>query len=139
MKLRLHRKRTDSASVVSFELPEDARVWYTKLITKGAKNGDWYDITIEEPNRGRTTGAHSQSHHGNGHCMQIAAETGNSFEAVKMETKRMAMEHGHWQFDTIHGNVWPKSEAGATVEEAIEWIECTHQLAAEWGIKLVEE
>jgi hypothetical protein len=139
MKLRLHRKRTDSASVVSFELPDDARAWYTKLITKGAKNGDWYDVTIEEPKRGRTTGAHSQSHHGNGHCMQISAETGNSFEAVKMHTKYMAMEQGGWQWDTIAGKEYPKSEAGATIEEAIVWIEATHQLAAELGIKLVEE
>ena len=139
MKLRLHRKRTDSARVVSFELPEDSEAWYTKLIQKGAKQGDWYDVTIDLPKRGRTTGEHSQSHHGNGHCMQIAAETGNSFEAVKMHTKYMAMEQGGWQWDTIAGKEYPKSEAGATVEEAIVWIECCHQLAAELDIKLMEE
>ncbi len=139
MKLRLLRQKTGKNDLVAFTIPKDALAWYTKLITKGAKNGDWYDVTIEEPKRGRTTGAHSQSHHGNGHCMQIAAETGNSFEAVKMHTKYMAMEQGGWQWDTIKGKEYPKSEAGATVEEAIVWIEATHQLAAELGIKLVEE
>lgn len=139
MKLRMLRQKTRKNDLVAFTIPEDAIAWYTKLIQKGTKKGDWYDVSIELPKRSRTTGKHSQSHHGNGHCMQIAIETGNSFEAIKGETKRMAMEHGKWRYDTIHDHVYPKSESEATVEEATEWIECTHQLAAELGIKLVEE
>ena len=139
MKLRMHRELTGKRNVIAFKIPEEAIQWALTIVAKGSKIGDVYDVTIDLPKRGRTTGKHSQSHHGNGHCMQIAAETGNSFEAVKLETKRMAMEQGKWRFETIHGNPWPLSEAQATVEEATEWIECCHRLADELVIILMEE
>ena len=139
MKIRMHRIKSGSKSVASFEVPEEAVNWYVKLVKKGNALGDVYDVSIELPKRHRSTGPKSQNHHGNAHCMQIAAETGNSFEVVKMETKKMAAEHGNWQYETLpNGHIWPGSEACATVGEAIEWIECCHQLASELGIKLME-
>jgi hypothetical protein len=71
--------------------------------------------------------------------MQIARETGNSFDAVKMETKRMACVQGEWPWETLaNGSTWPGSERDASVEAAACWIDCCHRLAADLGIVLRE-
>ena len=47
----------------------------------------------EVPKR-RSTGPLSQNHHFNGHCAQVARETGNDFEDVKLGIKARAIKRG---------------------------------------------
>jgi hypothetical protein len=93
------------------------------------------------PGKPRSTGAESQNHHINGHCQQIAAETGTEFGAVKEYMKRLCVEQGRaWKFTSLpDGTICPGSEANATVDEASALIENIHQWAAEWNIELIEE
>jgi hypothetical protein len=57
---------------------------------------------------------------------------------VKDHLKELAISRGYG-FETLpDGAVKPKSEADATVEEAIILIETAHQFAAEWNIPLIE-
>lgn len=136
--MKLHRIKSGSSNILTFEVPEMMKDSFRKNIFTAMKNGDWW--SVEPSKKKRSTGAFSQNHHGNGHIMQIAQETGNSFDVVKMETKKMACEAGGWNYETLpNGNVWPGSESDATSAQAEVWIECIHMLAADLGIILQEE
>lgn len=140
MKARLHRLKTGTVEKLMFEIPREVQPAFQKLVEKVAPTGDWYDVEVKPPRRIRSTGYKSANHHINGHLMQIAAETGNSFDCLKLEAKRIAAERGQWIWETLkNGSIYPGSEADASVGEASALIEVIHQLAAEWGITLQED
>ena len=119
-------------------IPAWAQADLHRLATKADKHGGTVSYAITLPRRPRTTGERSQNHRINGHCQQIAMETGCSFGAVKMHMKRLAIDRGY-PFDTLpDGTVAPKSEADVTVEEATYLIETINQFAGEYGIELRE-
>jgi hypothetical protein len=102
------------------------------------RHGGYGALSVDTPRRPRTTGERSQNHHFNGHCQTIAVETGCSFDAVKAHIKRLAVDIGY-PFDTLpDGTVAPKSEADASVEDAIKLIDAAHRFAAEYQIRLRE-
>jgi hypothetical protein len=86
----------------------------------------------------RTTGPHSQRTHINGHIAQMATETGNNFETVKLWCKREAISEAY-PFDTFRGVMIPWSEARLDTVQAAKFIETIHRLAAELSIRLREE
>jgi len=86
----------------------------------------------------RTTGEHSQGAHINGHIAQIAQETGNDFDTVKLWCKREAMSEGY-PFDSFKGVMIPWSETRLDTIQAARFIETIHRLAAELEIRLIEE
>ena len=99
---------------------------------------------VNAPPKKRTTGWQSQNHHFNGHCMQIAKDTGNDFSDVKVGVKARAIKRG---FPTPHiirvrgrgtVEVW-KSESDCTTVECAMLIDECHQIADELGIILIEE
>jgi hypothetical protein len=79
---------------------------------------------------------------------QIAQETGNDFEDVKLYLKRRAMsmgypmlmdEKGEVTCSLVDGEPLPQHEREATSEEAALLIDAAHMLAAELEIVLTEE
>jgi hypothetical protein len=101
------------------------------------KKDHYYRIRIDRPRKARTTGERSQNHHINGHCQQIAIETGNDLETVKMYCKEQAISEGY-PFDEFGGRAIPYSETRIDTVQAGVLIETIHRLAAELGIVLVE-
>jgi hypothetical protein len=91
-------------------------------------------LTIEPPKKRRTTGEGSQNHHLNGHIMQICNVTGASYNAVKDEVKRIAVE----LMEIVNGHIHPQGESESSTEECAKLIEAAHVLAAEQGIILKE-
>ena len=97
----------------------------------------WH-VEISKPRKPRTTGERSQNHHLNGHCQQLAQETGNDFDTVKYAVKYRAIPGGY-PYDTMGDLVVPWSESRVdTVQCAVAIVEA-HRLADELGIKLIEE
>ena len=88
--------------------------------------------------KGRSTGWKSQSHHINGHCQQIAEETGNDFDTVKSYCKNEAISAGY-PIDILNDIVIPWSEARIDTLQASILIDTIHRLAADYGINLKEE
>lgn len=117
---------------------------YLQLIK--SKNAGYCTITIDTPHKPRTTGDKSQNRHLNGHVQQIAQETGNPFEVVKMEIKHRAISMGYpilYKPDgtprtDLWGRVMGISEADSSTSECALLIETAHRLAAELGIFLQE-
>ena len=128
---------TGSPAAVSFELPVKYRATWEKMV-ENAKTNQW-NVKISRPKRPRTTGWKSQNHHINGHCQQIAMETGNSFTAVKERMKELAIGRGYPKETLVDGSVKPKSEADIDTVEAGYLIDTIHQFADEWNIRLIEE
>jgi hypothetical protein len=95
-------------------------------------------VQLSKPSRPRTTGIGSQNHHINGHVQQIAVETGNDFDMVKMAAKQAALGMGY-PFKTIAGQVVPYSETELDTEQAAVLIEALHVIAAELDIRLKED
>ena len=98
-----------------------------------------YEVTVKLLSKPRTTGWRSQNHHINGHCQQIAMETGNSFSAVKERMKELAIDRGYPIETLPDGTVKPRSEADVDTIQAAALIDTIDQFAAEWGIALIEE
>ncbi len=129
--------KTNSRAAVSFELPEMFRAaWWASR--EGNKTGYW-NVKISRPKRPRTTGDKSQNHHINGHCQQIANETGNSFAVVKERMKVLAIDRNYPIETLLDGSVMPRSEADIDTVEAGYLIDTIHQFADEWQIRLIEE
>ena len=101
------------------------------------KKDHYYRIRIDRPRKARTTGDRSQNHHINGHCQQIAIETGNNFETVKTYCKEQAISEGY-PYDEFGGKMIPYSETRIDTVQAGVLIETIHRLAAELGIVLEE-
>jgi len=135
---RAKRIRTNSPTVISFEVSASLTPELRDLFQKGIeKTGDVYTLEIEPFKKPRTTGPFSQSHHINGHVQQLAAAAGTSFEIMKRYVKIRAAELGY-PSEIWHGIVEPKSEAKATVEEAIMLIDAAHLIATEINVTLYE-
>jgi hypothetical protein len=94
-------------------------------------------IQLKKWYKGRSTGWKSQSHHINGHCQQIAEETGNDFDTVKSYCKNEAISAGY-PIDILNDIVIPWSEARIDTLQASILIDTIHRLAAEYGINLKE-
>jgi hypothetical protein len=93
--------------------------------------------------KSRTTGPHSQNHHFNSHVAQVAKETGNDFDDVKIGVKARAIKRGYPEprIRKAGGRtfeVW-KSESDCTTLECSWLIDEIHQIADELGITLREE
>ena len=109
------------------------------------RDNGFVTIRISNVHRTRSTGERSQNHHINGHCQQIATETGNPFDVVKAEIKCRAVDMGYPMLERngevrldLYGRPMGISEADSTVEECALLIEAAHMLAAELGIVLEE-
>lgn len=144
---RIHRIKTGNRLTVAFEIPATREGEYAALILKGQPR-DLYDVTISTLRRKHTTGWKSQNHHLNGHVMQIANETGNPFDDVKMFVKRKAIArglplmtkpNGDLVYSLVDGEPLPKSEADMDTVECGYCIDESHVLASELGIVLIEE
>jgi len=133
---RLHTGHEDR---ICFELPEYSRAAVWSLLRKAhKKHRGMVQLIIDVPMRKRSTGKNSQNAHINGHCQQLAMETGNSFRAVKERMKELAVNRGY-PFETLpDGSTRPKSEAEITVDEAKHLIDAIHQFADEWFFVLIE-
>ena len=108
------------------------------------KYGDMVRLILDVPMRKRSTGKNSQNAHINGHCQQIAIETGNDFTVVKESMKALALGRGYPMAGCVltgkrEGEPIPRSEADITVDEAKILIDTIHQFADEWFIVLIEE
>jgi len=95
-------------------------------------------VKLGKPRKPRTTGELSQNHHLNGDIAQIAVETGDEFDDVKMEIKRRAIKRGYPFRTDSFGNVVPQSEADCSTTECAMLIEEAHDVAAFLNIKLRE-
>jgi len=131
------RLSTGSSAAICFEIPIPYRTPLWAMV-ESAKT-DYWNVKISRPKRPRTTGWKSQNHHINGHCQQIAMETGNSFTAVKERMKELAIGRGYPKETLVDGSVKPKSEADIDTVEAGYLIDTIHQFADEWNIRLIEE
>lgn len=148
MKLTIHRAvrvRTGNRLRFECEIPPGYAELYEAILRKSP---DRLDVTIATPSRPRTTGDKSQNHHLNGHCMQIAQATGNSFDDVKLYVKRAAFSlglpmatrpDGTPVLSLNDGQPIPISESDMDVQQCGWCIECAHVLAGELGVVLVEE
>lgn len=134
-------KRVNIAGRIAFEPPADLGACENikrELRKCRDKHNDYVLVTIQSPKRPRTTGAHSQNHHLNGHIMQICNETGASYNAVKDEIKRIAVENMGYPYEIVNGHIYPKGESESSTDECAKLIEAAHVLAAEMGIILQE-
>lgn len=134
-------KRVTIAGRIAFEPPADkaadANIKH-ELRKCRDKYGDYVLVTMQPPKRPRTTGKDSQNHHLNGHIMQICAETGNDYDAVKDAVKMLAVSTMGYPYKTIGGQNVPQRERDASVDECALLIEAAHVLAADLGIILQE-
>ena len=134
-------KRATVAGKIAFIPPADSGAGEAikRELRKCRDNhNDFVLLTIQPPKKPRTTGEGSQNHHLNGHIMQICNETGNSYNAVKDEVKRIAVEMMGYPYEIVHGHIHPQGESESSTEECAKLIEAAHVLAAEQGIILKE-
>jgi hypothetical protein len=150
MKLELlnaKRVKTGDPALLSVEIPLSLRFEYRELLRKG-QPVDRYNLVIQNPTRKRSTGPWSQNHHLNGHAMQIAQETGQNFDDVKLYAKRQAIArglplklkpNGEIVYSIVDGQPVPISETEMDTLQCGWVIDEIHILAAELGIILREE
>ena len=134
-------KRVNIAGRIAFEPPADdgANANIKRELRKCRdKHNDYVLVTIQPPRKPRTTGEHSQNHHLNGHIMQICNETGNTYNAVKDEIKRIAVENMGYPYEEINEHIHPIGERESSTDECAKLIEAAHVLAADLGIILQE-
>ena len=132
---------SDTDAYFCFQQPSDpaARANIRRELEKCIEKSNGYALlTIQPPKRPRTTGANSQNHHLNGHILQICNSTGNSYDAVKNEVKRIAVEEMNYPYELVNGHIQPQGESESSVEECALLIEASHVLAADLGIILIE-
>ena len=61
-------------------IPDDAKQAYHHMLDYCIKKkGGYVSVIVQPPRKPRATGEKSQSHHFNGHCVQIAQEIGEEF------------------------------------------------------------
>ena len=145
--LGIQRIKTGSPRVVSLEIPDIREAEYRVLVKK-AQPADRFDLVLSTPRRKRSTGPHSQNAHLNGHVVQIAQETGQDFEAVKLYVKRQAIARGlplktrpdgAIVYSIVDSQPVPISETDMDTTQCGWCIEELHILAAELGIALRED
>ena len=115
--------------VPAWEVPHFSRPGW-QLYLQDNKDKQYDRLLIKVPSKPRTTGRHSQNTHINGHCQQIACETGNDFDTIKLMMKRGAISQGY-PFDTDpDGGVDPWSEKRLNTKQASVLIEYIHYWCA---------
>lgn len=134
-------KRMFEKGRITFELPSDVEIQNAiknELIKCHDKHNDYVLVTMQSPKRPRTIGKDSQSHHLNGHIMQICSSTGNDYETVKYCVKMLAVEQMGYPFKNIGKHVLPQTERECSTEDCAKLIEAVHILASELNIILQE-
>lgn len=134
-------RRVDIAGRIAFEPPADSGAQEAikrELHKCRDKHHDYVLLTLQPPKRPRTTGEGSQNHHLNGHIMQICNETGSSYNAVKDEIKRIAVENMGYPYELVNGHIHPQGESECSTDECAKLIEAAHVLAADLCIILQE-
>ena len=134
-------RRVDIAGRIAFEPPADSGAQEAikrELRKCRDKHHDYVLLTLQPPKRPRTTGEGSQNHHLNGHIMQICNETGSSYNAVKDEIKRIAVENMGYPYELVNGHIHPQGESECSIDECAKLIEAAHVLAADLCIILQE-
>ena len=89
-------KRINMKGHICFEAPseEDLQTSLRNVLRICQdKHNDFVRVTIKPPYKPRTTGAHSQNHHLNGHIIQICNVMGNSYDVIKYCVKMIAVEN----------------------------------------------
>lgn len=138
---------TCDRQTIAIIAPRDKRADYKQVVDLAdKKHGGFVTVTIETPRKPRTTGDGSQSHHINGHIQQIAQETGNPFEVIKLEVKYRAIGMGYPILYRPDGqpqrDLWGRemgiSEADSSTSDCAILIEASHIIASELGIILQE-
>lgn len=131
----------------SLKLPETGRKMVQEMLEFCFdKRNAFVSFALSPPRRPRSTGSKSQSHHINGHCQQIAMETGMPFDEVKKFIKLKAIDRGYPFIVDKKGepikdywnNLIGISESDSSIEECKLLIDTVHQFAAEWEISLNE-
>jgi hypothetical protein len=121
-------------------LPDDLQPAKQRLFDFCNKSrGGYLRVTLAPPYKKRSTGDKSQNHHLNGHCQQIANETGEDFDIIKMHVKRTAIKYGYPTYEDVFGELQPKSEADTDTIECGYAIEACHEIAAFLGVVLDEK
>lgn len=128
------------ADTDGIKIPDAYQMAFKNLLAFCHKNrGGYLRITLAPPFKRRSTGAGSQNHHINGHCQQIANETGEDFDVIKMEAKRKAIKYGYRTRIDMFGNTVPVSETDIDTTEAGYLIEALHEIAAFLNMSLIEK
>ena len=136
MKLDIIIKATEKG----IRIPDEYKTTFDQIIEYcKEKRGGYLRLIVSPPFKHRSTGEKSQNHHINGHCQQIANETGEDFDNIKMHAKRTAIKRGYPTRTDIFGEVFPLSETEIDVEQAGYLIESLHEIAAFLGIELQED
>ena len=138
-------KRRDGR--LKLEFSKDERLLIQDVLDFWMMRGGMVQFTIGRPVKPRTIGLKSQQSHFNGHCQQVAMDTGQPFDQVKKEMKRLAISRGYpilYDEKGIpiydeYGREQGISEASANTIEGGYLIETIHQFADENGIDLIEE
>jgi hypothetical protein len=102
------------------------------------KRGGYLRMQLSPPFKHRSTGENSQNHHINGHCQQIANETGEEFDVIKAEAKRRAIKWGYPIRTNVFGEAVPLSETELDPEQAGFLIESLHEIAGFLEVRLKE-
>jgi len=147
MEAKLKRIPTGRPDLISFELPADYKQEYAYLVKKAETTNDYWRASLEPWRNKRSTGAHSQNSHFNGHIQQIVEYTGDDFAVMKRYIKRYCFgqglrmktgAEGKILYSFTDGEPIPISEADMTTQECSWCIEACHLIAAELGIILRE-
>lgn len=141
MQVQMTLHRVFCRGKLCFELPSEPELLEalrSLLTTCQSKCGDYVSITLNKPFRPRTVGDKSQSHHLNGHIMQICEITGNDYDTIKYCVKMIAVEQMGYPYTEVAGHILPKRERDCSTEECAKLIEASHILAANLSIVLKE-
>jgi hypothetical protein len=133
--IQLKFKGIGNNTVFQFQI-DDYRASAIKKKMSGSL--DQVRLRIEKPFKPRTTGKNSQNAHLNGHIQQICQETGEDFDATKIEIKRRAIKRGYGFKTALGGDPVPKSESRASTIECGYLIDEAHEVAAFLNIRLIE-
>ena len=127
------------ASEGGLKIPAEYKQTFADIIKYcNTKRGGFMRLVLSPPFKHRSTGEFSQNHHINGHCQQIANETGEDFDIIKREAKRKAIKRGYPITTDIFGYTKTLSETEIDTTQAGYLIESLHEIADFLSIKLKE-
>lgn len=136
----VYRARTGRRDRIAFDIPEAYRdhVWQMVWYLEKDRGIYQYRMIMGRPRKPRTTGHRSQNHAINGYIQQIAMDTGQPFDDIKMICKERAIDMGYPYRTRMDGAVVPLSETEIDTVAAAILIEAVRMLAAELEITLRE-
>jgi len=149
---RIHRRKTGSADVISFDLSIEYHEKYAELLRK-CKKDDLFDLELKKASKPRSTGYRSLNSHTHGHYEDIAEQLSTktvhySPEEIGRALKLMAMKDGFWPcqrdddgvsiINAITHQMEPISEADSTESESSKLVEYIHWWADTNGLWLTE-